>query len=95
MPATVYQARVVVTKPDRHDLRRVPDVDDRSVARDAASEDAAGADADGYLPDAQELARGRLAQISRQRKPPVGTTFSVTLNEVAAVRLDFTSSSGC
>ncbi len=32
---------------------------------------------------------GALAQISRKRKPPVGTTFSFTLNEAASVRFDF------
>ncbi len=32
----------------------------------------------------------RLAQISKKKKPPVGTTFGFSLNEAAAVRLDFT-----
>jgi len=32
----------------------------------------------------------KLAQISRKKKPPVGTTFGFSLNEPAAVRLSFT-----
>jgi hypothetical protein len=34
----------------------------------------------------------RLASFSRTRKPPVGTTFSFTLNEQASVSLTFTQS---
>jgi len=33
---------------------------------------------------------GRLAQISRKKKPPVGSTFSFTLNEQASVSFSFT-----
>jgi Bacterial Ig domain len=32
----------------------------------------------------------KLAQITKKKKPPVGTTFGFSLNEPAAVRLDFT-----
>ena len=34
--------------------------------------------------------RNKLAQISKKKKPPLGTTFSFSLNEPAAVRLAFT-----
>jgi hypothetical protein len=35
-------------------------------------------------------AGSKLAQITKKKKPPVGTTFGFKLNEPAAVRFDFT-----
>ena len=93
-PSTAYQARVVVTNPT-----------DTTPGAFLAFTTAAtpkkgrppGATLAPTLTGASQTHKswregGALAQISRKRKPPVGTTFSFTLNEVATVRLDFTQS---
>jgi streptogramin lyase len=90
-PNTAYQARFVVTNPT--DTRSGAFLTFTTAALPQGTPRAPAPTLIGASQTHKSWREGNaLAQTSRKRKPPVGTTFSFTLNEVAAVRMDFTQS---